>query len=300
MGVKVNEANQESSEASLYTGVCPLKCLAVNPNVQELETLGFKPKKEPNYQTDRGVRVAFVLEGEVNGSRVLAFHSVFVENKVSTNKDATKIEVVDGYGKSTYLDRQIVEKGPMPNDVITKYTWIDFKSLRQAYVGETDLLRFISALVGVKKGETISFDTMPQIAKGNVKELKEIVKQAKAKGNMVKMLLGVRDGKYQDVFGKFVERIYSRDMSYLHKEYVANASYITNTDFGPISLTSFNSADFELREWGGGSNHAFGAASQKQETSIPQSVGVGGPVGFGQSAGSGVSSLGSDDDDLPF
>lgn len=306
MAVKVNEANQESAGATLFTGVAALKCIAVNPSIQELETLGFKPKKEPNYKTDKGIRIAFVLETEIEEQRVIAFHSVFVENKPSMNKDATKIEVVDGYGKSTYLDRQMVEVGPIPSEVIQKYTWIDFSTLRQAYVGETDLLRFISALAGVKKGETISFDTMPKIAQGNVKELKDIVKQTAAQGNMVKMLLGVRDGKYQDVFGRFVERIYSRDMSYLHKEFVNNASYITNTDFGPIDLTRFNPADYNLRAWNGESTHAFGTASVKQEANIPQSAGVGGGIpggsfsGYSNAPTGGTSFSADEEDDLPF
>jgi hypothetical protein len=67
------------------------------------------------------------------------------------------------------------------------------------------LIDFVKAFANVANGDDCYFETAQNIAKGDVKEIKELVKQLP--DNKVRVLLGVKDEKYQQVYTKHFGRL---------------------------------------------------------------------------------------------
>lgn len=239
MAVKVNPTG---AEKKLFTGVATCNVIAVNPSKAELELLGIKTEKEQVYlsvdkedKVTKQLRVSFLCEFKVGTVTHRTGLSIFLKDKQRTdmfiNKTGNFGKDVDKVGGETH----------------------------NPYEGEIELVNFVATLCNSKKGDDISLETIAgMLLNGNVKELKDIVKNAKA--NTVKLLLGVSaDGKYQHVYTRKIERGYSTDFSYLHKDLVKNQQWVKD-DFGPIDLVVYNPANFRLREWTGE------AAMQSEQT----------------------------------
>jgi len=67
------------------------------------------------------------------------------------------------------------------------------------------LINFTKAWANVAAGGEVSFDTIDAIAQGDVKELQEYVKVLSA--NKLRVLVGVKDGKYQAVYNRHFGRL---------------------------------------------------------------------------------------------
>ena len=77
--------------------------------------------------------------------------------------------------------------------------------MRKTYSGEDTLIDFIKAWANIPNGGECSLDTIDDIFKGDVKELVQLI--ATLKDNKVRCLLGVKDGKYQQVYTKCFGRL---------------------------------------------------------------------------------------------
>lgn len=77
---------------------------------------------------------------------------------------------------------------------------------RKAYVGEEALINFIKAWANVDQNSQAILDDMSKLFAGDVSEIHTL--HAGIKDNQVKILIGVKDGKYQDVYTKFFQRPY--------------------------------------------------------------------------------------------
>ena len=85
------------------------------------------------------------------------------------------------------------------------YDWFKDKDVRKTYSGEDTLIDFIKAWANIPNGGECSLDTIDDIFKGDVKELVQLI--ATLKDNKVRCLLGVKDGKYQQVYTKCFGRL---------------------------------------------------------------------------------------------
>ena len=162
--------------------------------------------------------------------------------------------------------------------------------------GEIDLVAFMESLCNVHKDDQNYLETMEKIVKeGDVSELRAYVDEAK--GNLIKVLLGVRKNKYQTVFNKHIMRSWSDDLEYLWKRYVANEKYLNDVFYGEINMKSFNPSDFAFAEYNPG-EHADQAPAQAQ------SMGGGRPTSTASTvdkvAEETAQSMSGDPDDLPF
>jgi len=97
---------------------------------------------------------------------------------------------------------------------------------------------FIKAFANVANGDDCYLDTWKQVASGDVKEIKELVKAFS--DNKVRVLLGVKDGQYQEVYKKYFGRIKPRRddlfVKKLNDDYGAfNAEYNSNLALEPYS-----------------------------------------------------------------
>ena len=110
--------------------------------------------------------------------------------------------------------------------------------LFKAYVGEDTLVNFTKAWANVANGGEVSFDTIDSIVKGDVKELKEYVKALS--DNKLRVLVGVKDEKYQTVYNRHFGRLKpTRDdlfIKALNEDYGSfNAEYSKDLKLGIYS-----------------------------------------------------------------
>ena len=86
------------------------------------------------------------------------------------------------------------------------YDWWKMpETSRKVYTGEETLINFIKAWANVAYGDEVVFDTMDKIVKGDTTELKALVSILAS--NQARLLVGVKDGKYQSVYLKCFGRV---------------------------------------------------------------------------------------------
>ena len=227
-----------------YIGVAPVFINAVNPSKKELEslyntTVDNEPKYlgevEVNEKKIPNVRIDFIVttdEKAVNvglRSRV----SFFIRNEYRYNRDKTKVQVIDKYGRTAWVTIEqaknheipIYSNGPANLD----------KDYRPIYYGEEQLTEFIKAYLGIPPvmkyvNDTwvitehpeeceVRLDKIADYFKNDFSELKEIITYQP--NNKVRVLFGVRttaDNKmYQSVFTELFLKNSNTDYTKLAK-----------------------------------------------------------------------------------
>lgn len=229
---KVNTL-QEGSPRKLYTGVCPVKCIAINPTKKELEAIyGREMKKDPVYtgvseievnkstkekKSVKNTRLDFYLKNEELD--LITKVSIYVYDYYSVS-EAGNYQIIDKYGNSAWASPDVIKaKGvPLSKEGNPLSITTDYHPAKR---GEADLVLFIQSLLGISNsfirvdgqwvlrpndldGCVCSIDDMDKIINDNVQELREYIKLGSQ--NFVKVLLGVssKDGRdYQDVYSSF-------------------------------------------------------------------------------------------------
>ena len=157
-----------------YTGIAPVSVVAINPSLDELSDLGINLRSEPEYK--------------------VTLIEILMQDKIRTSKDGSKFMWANNIGQTTWSA-----------DVPGYDWWKNADKTRKAYVGEDTLINFTKAWANVANGGEVSFDTIDAIAKGQVAELQEYVKVLK--DNKLRVLVGVKDGKYQAVYNRHFGRL---------------------------------------------------------------------------------------------
>jgi hypothetical protein len=106
--------------------------------------------------------------------------------------------------------------------------------LRIAKKGEATLYEFLIALFNAAPSKPFpQFESFQKIAMGSIKELKDVLDAAIEKERVFHMLLGVKDGKYQDAWtGMFLSAIFtSKSEQYLVKK-ATNPDYPYKGEWG--------------------------------------------------------------------
>jgi len=248
MAIVSNSSEKEVASGGgtpLYVGIAPVRILAVNPTLNELNDIGIPAKQEPQYVGlnivgDEFNKVVLWVEhgGEPSFKTKLEF-LVKSEAKVS---QSGKTQWTNNIGQFAYAESKASEA----------YEWFKDEGVRKAFVGEETLMDFIKAFANVANGDDCYLETWKQVASGDVKEIRELVKALP--GNMVRVLLGVKDGKYQQVYMKHFGRLKPmRDDLFLRKlndDYGAfKAEYNTTLAFEPYSPVAISpDAEAELPE----------------------------------------------------
>jgi hypothetical protein len=213
MSIGANSSDKQVVGSSLYTGLHNVKVVAINPSMEELKAMGINATKEPEYKTEEQVKDA---DGNITGKyskiRVDFYFtsgtpginlskttklSCWLEDRVRVNKDGNKEEWINKFGGSTW-GKSI--------DVAPEYDWLSKEGLRKAYVGEVDLVNFVKSWANVDPKDQATFDNVSAIANGNITEILSLFNAIKL--NQVKVLLGVKEGKYQTVYTKYFDRAY--------------------------------------------------------------------------------------------
>lgn len=232
---KVNQSVESGvSSVKRFIGVGSSFVLGVNPTKAEMEKIYEREiENEPEYigkQDSNGkqvdyVRIDFItqVDPEVSeGIDMKSKVSFFLRKEARINRDATKVQVIDKYGRTCWVTVEQAKAHEIPQ-YSNGPANID-KDYRAALVGEEELTNFIKAYLGIgnvmdyKNGVWVikdnpedyecRLDNVQEYFKGNVKEIKDAI--ALMPKNKVKILYGVRtadDGKmYQSAYTQMVLR----------------------------------------------------------------------------------------------
>lgn len=256
----------ESTEGNVvkrYWGVAPVFVLSVNPNKEELEKLyNTQLENAPEYLGEvevgedkhkvANVRLDFIVKTDsdkCNGIEFITKVAFFIRKEYRYNKDMSKIQVIDKYGRTAWVTIEqakaheipMYKNGPANLD----------KDYRPCYVGEEELTNFIKAYLNIPNvmkyvNSTWVMVDNPQDCearlekienyfRGDFSELKEVIKLQP--NNKVKVLFGVRttdDNKqYQAVYTQMFLKNNVTDYSKLDADMQErkNAGAYKNTEF---------------------------------------------------------------------
>ena len=266
------QVSKEATEIKRYTGVGSVFVVGVNPSKAELEKLYDRELgKDPEYLTEKdgvtSARIDFIIKTDPtakcsNGIELLTKFSMFIRNEYRFNKDKTKVQVIDKYGRTAWVTKEqaknheipVYKNGPANID----------KDYRPAYVGEEDITNFLKLFLGISnvekwvkneatgRREVVGLVDNPQDCECRLENIEDYFKGKfnEIKGainlmpnNKVKVLFGVRttdEGKqYQDVYTR---KFLSNTVSVYDKlaEDVQN-----NKDNGAYPNTEFVVADLQ-------------------------------------------------------
>jgi len=223
MAVSANNSEEEVvGGVPLFTGVAPVSVVAVNPSLVELEELGIKMKSEPEYSvsfSDQDFnKVTFWVKH--HEPEFLTRVEILVQPKIRVSKAGDKKMFTNNFAQITWAE----------SDPSEKYDWYKPDGVREAYVGEDVLLSFLKAWANVANDGECYLESIDEIVKGNVTELKQLVDVLK--DNKLRVLLGVKDGKYQQVYTKHFGRLKPKRDDLFVKE--LNGDYGSfNAEFNP-------------------------------------------------------------------
>lgn len=240
MAIKANASSMGGGNFDNFVGVGSFRVLGVNPTKKELEAFyGREMQNEPVYLTDKTdnegkaykqVRVTFMVQADLqyeNGKEIECNKalkeplkttiSFFVDNRYFYNRDKSKVQVIDKYGRTAWVTIEqaknhqipVYKNGPAKLD----------PNYRPAFRGEEELTQFILNYLNVTPIDTYNSTTGEWITnphpedcegnlekiqdyfKGNVSELKEFLTYIPT--NRIKLLMGIRtdnDGKQRSTF----------------------------------------------------------------------------------------------------
>jgi len=192
MAIKSNDSNVEVSGGGvkLYSGLGNFKVIAVNPTMAELHDLGIMVKQDPNYFVDLNGTEYFKLTFWIKNADLTTRFDMNGSERVS---QTGKNQWINSIGQSTWSDGE------------PEYDWFKKEGLRKALTGEETLINFVKQWANVANGDEAYFDSIAKIVKGDVTEVKALVKLLE--NNEVRLLIGVKDGKYQTVYTKVFGRV---------------------------------------------------------------------------------------------
>lgn len=199
-GVNSSET-KHFNETILYTGVSKMNIVAINPTLAQLNDIGFKFEKEPEYLSteDDGtkkVRIDVIAKNDKFKTK-FAF---FLENKDRATKNGDKFEIVNDFGQSTWatsIDEAVNKLGKNNNK------WFKPDGARIAKVGEVALITFLRDWANTGVEEVGKIDNFTALFNGNFKELQDYVRILS--NNTIYTLATVKEGKYQGIYtGCFV------------------------------------------------------------------------------------------------
>jgi len=238
MGFNSNKSDTAVvKEGKLYTGLKNMKVIAINPTKVEMEAIGYRPKNDPVYMTMDGevkkLRLDFFLQGDVDdsGTTVRAKIAFFLENKFRVNKDGTKAEWINDIARTAWGTPDAAPDG---------FKWFEPATARRCFVGEGDVHLFLINWLNIQPGDEAKLENFAALFDGDYKELHSLL--AGMANNEVKVLLCVREGKYQSAYARYFDRATNKRTSYweAHIKRQSEEGYPIKEDF---------SNSFVFQEW---------------------------------------------------
>lgn len=230
MAISRGKESTEGNEIKRYVGVAPCFVKMLNPSKAEMEkAFGNTLEKDPEYVGTQdvdgekvpNVRLSFFVHPDpekVGFDAGLLSVTMFLQKRYRYNKDKSKVQVIDKYGRTAWVTVEQAKNHEIP--MYSNGPANLDKDYRPAYVGEEELTNFLIKYLNIpspmkynrdeKKWYMIDnpvdsecrLDHIEDYFNGNFSELKELL--TFQPNNKVKIEFGVRttdDGKqYQAVY----------------------------------------------------------------------------------------------------
>ena len=283
MAFAKGNVSSDPKEYKRFIGVASVKIMAINPDKATHEKLFNTTLEEnPNYLTKvttpsgnevDNARISFILKplnkngGEIEGLPLVTM-SMFVQNRAFTNKDNTKVQVIDKYGNTCWVTNEDFKAKRIPNDRNGNPMNID-ADYRAALVGEKELTDFIKEFLVIPnsmmwdntlqkfvKNSRVDnmdscicrFDKLDSIFKGDFSEIKDAF--GGMPENKVRVMLGVRtdaqSGRmYQTVNSRVFVRQENPRMTAFEKEIknmmdqAASRGVAMNTEYEAVDVHEY-------------------------------------------------------------
>lgn len=225
MAIASGKESTNEVEVKRYIGVAPVFVMAVNPTKEKLSEIYDRDiEKDPEYLSEKdgvkSIRIDFIVKTneERCGVKMISKVSFFVRNECHYNKEKTKAQIIDKYGRTAWGTIDEIKNKEIPSYSSGKAN-ID-ADYRVAFNGEEELTNFIKTFLNIppiqvynKKTEQWEINSNPAECEarldnikdyftGNISEIETAIKSQP--NNQIKVLFGVKktdDNKmYQDVF----------------------------------------------------------------------------------------------------
>ena len=255
--------SKDDNKIVRYIGVAPVYVLAVNPNKEQLEKLYNRSlDNAPEYISEievgedkhkvPNVRLDFIVKTDAEkcgGVEFITKVSLFLRKEYRYNRDKTKVQVIDKYGRTAWVTIEQAKNHEIP--VYSNGPANLDKDYRPAYVGEEELTDFLKAYLNIpnvmkyvnEKWVMVDnpsdcearLEKIESYFKGDFSELRSAI--ALQPTNKVKVLFGVRttdDNKqYQAVYTQMFLKNSITDYSKLdkHLQERKNAGACSTTEF---------------------------------------------------------------------
>lgn len=263
----------EGTEVKRYIGIAPCFIQAVNPDKLTLEKIYDRTlEEEPNYVGEvdvdgekvKNVRITFLAKPNPNivGIDTAPISvSLFVQNRYRYNRDKTKVQVIDKYGRTAWVTIEQAKNKEIPMYSNGQLANLD-KDYRPCYVGEEDLTNFIKAYLNIPdvmkynsnerkwylvenpEESECRLDSIASYFNGNIKEIKDAI--ALQPTNKIKILFGIRTGnegrQYQSAYTNMFLKNSVSDYNKIAKDLKERK------DAGAYSTTEFEVCDFKEYE----------------------------------------------------
>lgn len=230
------ETREPSSGKKMYTGFAPIQIVAVNPSTKALAALlGIDEDKvkEPNYEGDNGMRLDFWYVNHPDFKTDLrGKFSLWVNNDTRTSQ-AGKKQFIDNFTRTSWAENLAALSEAQAG--LDPSRRMDLKSVREAKGGEETVYSLLKAYGNISpKEKPFVLDSWNSIAKGKGNELVDFFAHFNKANMGVKVLLGIKDDKYQDVCTKVFVNVNSKITDYVAKQVTGEygfKSYYGTFDF---------------------------------------------------------------------
>lgn len=282
MGFSKGIESKDAAPLKRYIGIAPVYVVAVNPTKAELEKIYDREiTNDPTYLgksniTVGGVekevasmRLDFIIKTDPNvnnGIEVIDKVTFFLNNENRFNSDATKVQVIDKYGRTAWATVEELETKSIPQ-YSNGPAALD-EDFRAALIGEEALTSFIIDYLNLpnpqnyKNGKWVDktpkemeqcrarFGNLTNIFKGDISEVKDAI--GLQPNNKIKVLFGVKTtdegNMYQDIYNRKFMKSSSSYKNSLVKDVTNsqdNGAY-PNTEFSftPLREYSVEATDF--------------------------------------------------------
>ena len=255
----------EAVEIKRYVGVAPVKVLSVNPDKATLEKyFNTTLENDPVYTGEKdGVkfaRVDFLVQTDEDkcGVNMITRLSFFIRNEKRYNRDKTKVQVIDEYGRTAWVTADEYKERRIPiysNGNAANIT----NNYRACLNGEEYLTNFVRAYLNIPNAmkyvnntwvmienpsdAECRFDNINDWFDGKFTDIKDI--NTLMPDNKVKVLFGVRatenGNQYQDFYNRMFLSNASSNFDRLKKDVtttMTNGAY-PNTEFEVCTIKEY-------------------------------------------------------------
>lgn len=240
MAFSVGQESREATPMNHYIGVGSVNVIGINPNKAQLaEMFGLELEEEPVYhgtqQTKEGKTVDFARLDVViqtipeanNGIEIKNRMSFFVRNEYRFNRDGSKVQVIDKYGRTAWVTNAELQTHAIPVYSNGNQANLD-ADYRPCYVGEEDLTNFFKTFLNIPSpmvyknkqwvpAENLNeclarFDNIANMFKGDFSEFVNAWKFQLT--NKIKILYGIRTTNEGKQYQTFYTRMFLRNSAF--------------------------------------------------------------------------------------